>query len=209
MGRHDDNPWQYATRIPVSGRLRDFGLSEVDRPPTGLEGRPAPTLPGIPVIPVLSEGPVGPPRPAVPAPAEGLLERLVYVSRSARSMEASQIYAIIREAHAGNGPAGVTGALLFLDGWFVQALEGPSRTLDAAIARIHRDPRHAALQIRSRERVHARVFAGQPMALRTRACLDTRLLESFDYRPGFPVAAFPADVLVEFLVQACRSRRPA
>lgn len=202
MGRHDDNPWQHATRIHVPGGLRGFGFSEADRPPTGL----VPTGLAVPAM----APPASPPTVSGDGqPAAGLLERLVYVSRGARGMEAGQIYAIIREAHAGNGPAGVTGALLFLDGWFVQALEGPARVLDAALARIRRDPRHAALQVRSRERVHARIFANQPMALRTRACLDPRLLDSFDYRPGFPVAGFPADVLVEFLVQACRSRRPA
>ena len=41
------------------------------------------------------------------------------------------------------------------------------------------------------------------MALRSRACLDPALLEAFGWRPGFPVADFPADVLVEFVVQAC------
>ena len=92
--------------------------------------------------------------------------------------------------------SGVTGALIYLDGWFVQVLEGPAAILDVRLARLRRDPRHAAMQIRQRERVHARVFAGQPMALRTRACLDAGLLEAFGYRPGFPVAEFPADVLL-------------
>ena len=32
------------------------------------------------------------------------------------------------------------------------------------------------------------------------------LLEAFGYRPGFPVADFPADALLEFVVQACRRR---
>ena len=40
------------------------------------------------------------------------------------------------------------------------------------------------------------------------ACLEPSLLEAFGWRPGFPVADFPADVLVEFVVQACR-RAPA
>ena len=197
MGRHDDNPWQYATRIAIiPEELRGLGFSEVDRP------RP-PVAPPV-TAPVTSPGAM-PPAAAADA-GGGLLERLVYVSRAAQGLDAGQIYAIIRQAHAGNGPAGVTGALLFLDGWFVQALEGPARTLDAWIGRIRRDPRHAGLQVRSRERVLTRVFAGQPMALRTRACIDARLLETFDYRPGFPVGAFPADVLVEFLVQSCRRR---
>jgi hypothetical protein len=46
------------------------------------------------------------------------------------------------------------------------------------------------------------------MALRTKACLDSGVLSSFGYRAGFPVTEFPADVLVEFIVQACRRPRP-
>lgn len=188
MGRHDDIPWQHATRTRIPHGLRTLGFSDVDRP-----------------VPPQA----APPEVVPPETGPGLMERLVYVSRAAQGLDAGQIYAIIRQAHAGNGPAGVTGVLLFLDGWFVQALEGPARTLDAWISRIRQDPRHAALQVRSRERMLTRVFAGQPMALRTRACVDARLLEAFGYRPGFPVGAFPADVLVEFLVQSCRRCRTA
>jgi hypothetical protein len=146
-----------------------------------------------------------------PAPgvAGTALERVVHVSRAAPGLDTGAVYAIIRHAHAGNASAAVTGALVFLDGWFVQVLEGPSASLDPCLARIRRDPRHEAMQIRQRERAHARVFAGQPMALRTRACLEPGLLEAFGYRPGFPVADFPADVLLEFVAQACRRMRPA
>jgi hypothetical protein len=62
--------------------------------------------------------------------------------------------------------------------------------------------------LRSRERGLCRLFGDQALALRTRGLIPARLLEEFDYRPGFPVEAFPADVLVEFVVQACR-REPA
>ena len=147
------------------------------------------------------DGPAASPPPAPPA-----LERLVYVSRAAPGLDTAGVYAIIRHAHAGNGAAGLTGALVLLDGWFVQVIEGPGATLVARLAGLRRDPRHAGLEVRQRERVHARVFAGQPMALRTRACLDAGILEAFGYRAGFPVAEFPADVLVEFVVQACRRR---
>jgi Sensors of blue-light using FAD len=138
----------------------------------------------------------------------GALERLVYVSRAAPCIDIPEVYAIIRRAHADNTSHGITGALVFLDGWFAQVLEGPACILDARLARIRRDLRHEGLQLRQRERVHAPAFAGQPMALRTRACLDPRVLEAFGYRPGFPVDGFPADVLVEFVVQACHRRRP-
>ena len=145
-------------------------------------------------------------RPGPPVFEPLRLERLVSVSRAAPGLDVAALHAVVRRAHAGNRRSGLTGALVLLDGWFAQVLEGPGPGLDEGLARIRRDPCHGGLEIRRRERAHARLFAGQPMALRTRACLADGLLEAFDYRPGFPVEAFPADVLVEFVVQACRRR---
>jgi hypothetical protein len=139
-----------------------------------------------------------------------MLERVLFVSRSAPGMTLETVFAIIRAAHARNLRDGLTGGLIFLDGWFAQALEGEGAPLAAAFARIARDPRHRAPALRARERALCRLFPGQALALRSRACLDPGLLEAFGYRPGFPVDRFPADVLVEFLVRACRRRgRPA
>jgi hypothetical protein len=132
-----------------------------------------------------------------------MLERIVYVSRAADPGFAA-VLGIIRAAHRLNPAAGVTGALLCLDGWFAQALEGEGPGLDAVWGRVARDPRHTRLERRIRERGLCRLFAGQAMALRTAADLDPRLLAAFGYRPGFPVEAFPAAVLVEFMVAACR-----
>jgi hypothetical protein len=140
------------------------------------------------------------------ARAEGfeMLERIVQVSRAAAGLRVEGVYGIIRTAHASNTLAGLTGGLIFLDGWFAQVLEGaPGPGLDACLARIVRDRRHQAIERRSRERALCRLFPDQALALRTRACIDPGLLEAFGWRPGFPVADFPADVLVEFVVQAC------
>ena len=155
--------------------------------------------------PALSRGPGGAPAVIAPPCREdgAALARLVYVSRAAPRLGTAEVYAIIRRAHAGNGAAGVTGALVFLDGWFAQALEGPGPGLDAIWARLTRDPRHQGIERRIRERGLCRLFAC-PMALRTAADLDPDLLAAFGYRPGFPVEAFPAAVLLEFLIAACR-----
>jgi hypothetical protein len=134
-----------------------------------------------------------------------VLERIVYVSRAAPGMALEAVFGIIREAHPLNLRDGLTGALIYLDGCFAQVLEGPSGPLAAAFARIGRDPRHAGVALRARERALCRLFEG-PLALRSRACLDPSLMDGFGYRAGFPVERFPADVLVEFLVRACRAR---
>ena len=137
-----------------------------------------------------------------------MLERIVYVSRAAAGLRREDVFGIIRTAHPLNTLAGISGGLIFLDGWFAQVLEGGPGALDACLARIARDPRHEGLVRRSRERVLCRLFPDQAMALRSRACVDPALLGAFGYAPGFPVGIFPADVLVEFVVRACH-RAPA
>ena len=144
------------------------------------------------------------------SPVQGELpQRLVYVSRAAPGLGRADLYAIIRAAHSKNAAAGLSGALIHLDGWFAQVLEGPATALAATFARIRRDPRHQDLTLRSRERALTPLFRGQALALRSRACLDEGLLAAFGYRPGFPVETFPADVLIEFLVRACRQAESA
>ena len=133
-----------------------------------------------------------------------MLERIVYVSRAAAGVGDREVYRIIRGAHARNGAEGLTGALIFLDGWFAQLLEGPPAEVGRAFAPIAADPRHHALSLRVRATALMPLFPGQAMALRLRSCLPEPLLAAFDYRPGFPVDAFPVDVLTEFMVRACR-----
>jgi Sensors of blue-light using FAD len=138
-----------------------------------------------------------------------MLERIVTVSRVSPGVGLADVHAIIRSAHAHNGAWGLSGALVVLDGWFAQILEGPAGPLGAALARIAADARHSELALRIRTPALAPLFRGQPLALRHRGCLPEGLLEAFDYRPGFAVATFPADVLTEFLIAACRRRMDA
>jgi hypothetical protein len=138
-----------------------------------------------------------------------VLERIVYVSRAAAGVDDREVFGIIRGAHARNGAEGLTGALIFIDGWFAQLVEGPPAAAGRAFARIAADPRHGPPGLRVRAAALLPLFPGQAMALRLRGCLPEPLLAAFDYRPGFPVEAFPVDVLTEFMVRACRQHLPA
>jgi hypothetical protein len=150
-----------------------------------------------------------------------MLERFIYVSRANSDLGPGAVAGLVRAAAARNAVEGLSGSLVWHDGWFVQALEGPPAALDAAWSRIRRDPRHSAVSFRSRERALCRLFAGQgqgwgpasrPQAgarvpglvLQTGPALDPSLLREFDYAAGFPAGDFPADVLLEFMVRACR-----
>jgi hypothetical protein len=132
-----------------------------------------------------------------------VLQRILYVSQAARGIGLADVYAIIRAAHSVNPGQGLSGALIFLDGRFAQIIEGPPDAVAATFAAVARDPRHAGVETRLRAPALGRLFPGQAMALRYRACLGGDLLGGFGYRAGFPVAEFPADVLTQFLIDSC------
>lgn len=68
------------------------------------------------------------------------MEIVVYTSAALRA--APDLEGILEVSRRNNAANGLTGILLFAEGNFIQALEGPKEALDATYARIAADPRH-------------------------------------------------------------------
>ncbi len=137
-----------------------------------------------------------------------MYERLIYVSRAAQGIGPRDAYDIIRTAHNRNSAAGLTGALLFCDGYFAQVLEGDPLGLRERFERIRQDPRHVDLDVRGHDKCAHRLFPEEWMALRHGDAVPPGLRRAFDYVPGFPPERFPAARLLEF-VRACCDAVPA
>ncbi|WP_119353276.1 BLUF domain-containing protein [Azohydromonas sediminis] len=95
-----------------------------------------------------------------------MFERLAYVSRAAPGVGARDAYDIVRTAHNRNSQLGLTGALVFVDGHFVQVLEGDAFHLRQRFAVIAADPRHTDVQVREHVAIDERLFPDEWMALR-------------------------------------------
>lgn len=132
-----------------------------------------------------------------------MFDRIAYVSRAAGGVGPREVYDIIRSAHNRNGAAGLTGALVFVDGHFVQVLEGERFRLDACLARIAADPRHEALDLRTRSVADHRMFPGEWMALRQRSDIAPGVLDAAGYQPGLPPARFSGAQVEAFVRAAC------
>lgn len=80
-----------------------------------------------------------------------LIHRLLYRSEAAlvgpQQDVDRQVAAIIEAAHVANIRVGVTGALLFTSGVFIQALEGPLAAVEATFERICCDLRHRRVRL--------------------------------------------------------------
>lgn len=67
---------------------------------------------------------------------------LVYVSVAAHPMSEDDLKEILAVSRRNNEKLNVTGMLLYRDGFFIQALEGPRVNVEPLYARIAQDPRH-------------------------------------------------------------------
>ncbi len=92
------------------------------------------------------------------------LEQLVYVSDDTRAVtSALQAEDIMIVARQNNARDGITGALAFTGGRFVQILEGSPDKLENLLARLAKDDRHINLTILARRPVAMRDFLGWDM----------------------------------------------
>lgn len=97
------------------------------------------------------------------APASDTLVQAVYLSHDRMSPEALET--LVADARVRNAQDGITGALLFGGGHFVQVLEGPAPAVEALLRRIEADPRHEGFEVLLRRPTPARQFADWHMAL--------------------------------------------
>ena len=105
---------------------------------------------------------------------------LAYVSATSSTMSEDEIVALLVQSRANNARAGVTGALLYQRGRFVQILEGDEQTVLRLYRKISRDQRHGDIHELSRQRIPARQFPQWTMGFRPLTPAAMKKLEGFD-----------------------------
>lgn len=79
--------------------------------------------------------------------ATSALHRVIYLSTAVGVLRADELDRIFLRSRAANGNAGITGLLLFLEGSFLQMLEGPVAGVSSLMQKIRRDRRHTGMII--------------------------------------------------------------
>jgi hypothetical protein len=75
------------------------------------------------------------------------VRQMLYVSNTRRNCSETELNAILTVARAANTGRNITGMLLYLEGAFMQVLEGDDQAVSETFERIKRDPRHWDAQI--------------------------------------------------------------
>jgi hypothetical protein len=94
------------------------------------------------------------------------LFRIAYVSTASKLFNSTELRDMLKESHARNQEAGITGMLLYKDGQFMQVLEGTPEAVTATFSRISRDSRHHGIMVLVKGAVQERRFPGWSMAFR-------------------------------------------
>ena len=93
----------------------------------------------------------------------GALHRIVYMSTAVGVLRAEELDRIYLRAKSCNAGAGITGLLLFYEGAFLQAVEGPAAGVASLMERIRRDRRHSGLMTLEAGQCAERTFPDSPL----------------------------------------------
>lgn len=90
--------------------------------------------------------------------------QLVYSSASSTPMQLEELEDLLEQAQANNAIHGITGALVYADGFFLQILEGDRESVERLMERISRDLRHETLTVLQEGDIPNRSFSDWKMA---------------------------------------------
>ncbi|MBA3527104.1 MAG: BLUF domain-containing protein [Pseudomonadota bacterium] len=93
------------------------------------------------------------------------LKTLTYTSRASLDLGARDLEKIHRTALEFNALDGVTGMLVFNGTRFLQVIEGAETAITDLLARLRRDRRHSAIEVRDERPIKVRSFPGWSMEL--------------------------------------------
>lgn len=105
---------------------------------------------------------------------------IVYVSSAVTPFTQSELTALLETSRRNNAAGDVTGMLLYKEGNFMQALEGPETAVRRVHSRIESDSRHKGLLTLVDKPITERQFPGWSMGFRDLATQSLRAVDGYN-----------------------------
>lgn len=90
--------------------------------------------------------------------------QIIYSSEAATPMQTDDLQELLDHARRSNATRGITGALVYAEGIFLQILEGDKVLLQDLMAKIRRDVRHESVSVLREGEVPTAIFGSWKMA---------------------------------------------
>lgn len=105
--------------------------------------------------------------------------QLVYISAANKEFSEQELQELLEKARVNNESIGVSGMLLFHQGSFIQALEGPQSTVENLYNKIGEDKRHTETRVLFRGDLKERSFDSWSMGFYRSSQSSSENLEGF------------------------------
>ena len=138
------------------------------------------------------------------------LYRLYYRSQQTPSIFSdldNQVHQIVQCSIRNNKDDGLTGILVTIQDYFVQALEGPVDSVRNTYARISRDSRHHDPHIIAQGPVDKRLFSDWNMCSRSLAPSDKAILDTIDRKGKFNPSILTQQSVQNLLITVAEIQR--
>ena len=93
-----------------------------------------------------------------------MIHQIIYSSVASTPMQLDELEDILEQARDNNTNSGITGALVYVDGFFLQILEGDKNSVLELMRRISDDVRHETMTILQAGDIPGSTFADWKMA---------------------------------------------
>ncbi len=104
---------------------------------------------------------------------------LVYTSHATKEFAEHDLIELLKECRVSNKENGITGMLLYLEGKFIQVLEGEKIAVDSIYAKIKGDRRHTKVTTVIQGNSPERIFKGWTMGFKRLTFEDAEELTGF------------------------------
>ncbi|MFD2937507.1 BLUF domain-containing protein [Spirosoma flavum] len=92
---------------------------------------------------------------------------LIYFSTAVKLLQEEELLSLLAHSRSQNSQVGITGALLYVKGNFVQVLEGDKQVVKDLYVCIAQDPRHTNVSLAINRPITQRLFATWSMGYET------------------------------------------
>ena len=99
-----------------------------------------------------------------------------YLSQSKLDWTDDAIDQLLERSKQNNATRGITGAMIYANGYFMQLIEGPQIAVDELYSAIEADPRHEVLSLLHNQEIKDRHFSDWAMEYRDSDDLGERAL---------------------------------
>ena len=133
--------------------------------------------------------------------ADSPLYRLMYMSTSRNFMSEGELEQLLEGARQRNAADGITGMLIYVEGHFLQIIEGSKESVERLSKRIAADPRHSGIIHLMAGPIDRRAFADWSMGFQRLSEQDgQRVLGAVDLARNSLRESLPEDLPQELLV---------